>query len=130
MILAIDHVQLAMPRGREDLARSFYGNILGLPEVNKPENLIDSGGLWFQRGPLKIHLGIDPDFIPARKAHPGFLVADLDAIAESLEAEGFAITPGLPIPGMCRLFTYDPFGNRIELLQATAGLPGDWQAPP
>jgi len=118
-VIAIDHMQIAMPEGKEDLARSFYGEILGLPEVDKPKNLVNRGGVWFERGTLKVHLGIDLEFIPARKAHPGFLVVDLNSLSEKLESAGYDVKEGAQLPGFRRIFTNDPFGNRIELLQAT-----------
>ena len=83
--MALDHVQLAMPAGMEDVARGFYEGLLGLTEVQKPLNLAGRGGCWFERGEARIHLGIDPAFSPARKAHPAFLVDDLDGSAEEVE---------------------------------------------
>ena len=118
-VIAIDHIQIAIPEGKEELARSFYGGVLGLPEVDKPENLTNRGGVWFERGTLKVHLGIDPDFTPAKKAHPGFLVADLSSLSERLRSEGYDVNSGSQLPRFRRAFTNDPFGNRIELLQAT-----------
>ena len=117
-VLAIEHIQIAMPEGKEDLAREFYGAILGIPEVNKPLQLAGRGGVWFERGSLKVHLGIDPEFTPANKAHPGLLVADIDSLTRSLKSKGYTVTDGSPLPGFRRIFTNDPFGNRIELMQA------------
>jgi catechol 2,3-dioxygenase-like lactoylglutathione lyase family enzyme len=116
-ILALDHIQLAMPPGREEEARAFYSGLLAIPEVAKPENLAKRGGAWFEAGAVKVHLGVEADFTPARKAHPAFIVADLAALAQSLESAGFPARTDEPLPGYTRLYVNDPFGNRIELLQ-------------
>jgi len=116
-IRAIDHIQLAMPAGGEALARGFYGAILGLPEKEKPPALAARGGAWFERDGLKIHLGVEKDFRPARKAHPALLVEDLPALAERLRAAGRPVVDDEPLPGYHPLYTEDPFGNRIELLE-------------
>jgi catechol 2,3-dioxygenase-like lactoylglutathione lyase family enzyme len=116
-ILTIDHVQLAMPAGEESRARDFYGRLLGIPELPKPASLVGRGGAWFGEGRLQIHLGVDKDFSPARKAHPAFLVDDLPAIAERLRAENYPVIDDELLPGYDRFFTADPFGNRIELMQ-------------
>jgi len=113
----IDHVQLAMPAGGEDQARAFYRDILGLPERAKPASLATRGGCWFEDGPLKVHLGVDPDFRPAHKAHPAFLVDDLTGLTARLTAGGHGIVEDAPIEGQTRIFTQDPFGNRIELIE-------------
>jgi catechol 2,3-dioxygenase-like lactoylglutathione lyase family enzyme len=117
-ILAIDHVQLATPEGREQSAREFYSGLLGIPEKKKPPELAARGGAWFESGPVKIHLGVEKDFRPARKAHPGVLVDDLAALVARLEAAGFVTKPDDALPGQERCFVDDPFGNRLELLQA------------
>lgn len=116
-ILALDHIQIAIPAGAEPLARTFYGELLGLDEVDKPHSLQSRGGVWFASGELKVHLGVDPEFMPANKAHPGFEVADLDSLSRLLQAQGYEVKSGAPMPGMRRIFTSDPFGNRIEFLQ-------------
>ncbi|WP_457581982.1 VOC family protein [Ensifer canadensis] len=116
-IVALDHVQLAMPAGMEDAARGFYEGLLGLTEVQKPLNLAGRGGCWFERAEARIHLGIDPAFSPARKAHPAFLVDDLSRLALRLEAAGVSITRDAPLAGYARCYVSDPFGNRIELMQ-------------
>lgn len=116
-VYAIDHVQLAMPPGKEPEARSFYCDVLGLTEVPKPEPLAMRGGAWFESGELKIHLGIETDFRPAKKAHPALLVEDLEALLERLRNAGFKTLPGEDLDGLKRSFTEDPFGNRIELMQ-------------
>lgn len=119
-ILGLDHVQLAMPAGRETDARAFYQGVLGLTEVPKPAPLADRGGCWFAAPGVQLHLGVEPDFRPARKAHPALRVADLDAAAATLTAAGAPVLPDHALPDTPRLFTADPFGNRIELLAAPA----------
>ena len=116
-VLALDHIQLAMPSGEETHARGFYSGVLGLPEKQKPPNLTVYGGAWFQQGSLKVHLGVDTNFTPARKAHPAFIVDDLDGVAALLRDHGCPVTFDDAMPGSRRLFTEDPFGNRIELIQ-------------
>ena|SRR5579862_5286598 len=116
-ITALDHVQLAMPAGRETEARAFYEGALGIPEVQKPPNLAKRGGCWFERDVVKIHLGVETDFRPARKAHPALLVVDLQALKVSLEAAGFLLRSDEPLAGYDRIYVDDPFGNRIELLE-------------
>jgi len=117
MLHAIDHVLLAMPPGREAEARAFYQGLLGMPEVGKPANLEVRGGCWFANGSVTIHLGVEKEFRPARKAHPAFLVKDVRAIAAKLSAAGCNITDDEPLAGYDRVFVFDPFGNRIELMQ-------------
>lgn len=107
-----------MPPGREDDARRFYGAILGIPELAKPPHLAVRGGAWFERGDLKIHLGVEKDFRPATKAHPALLVSDLAALKDRLRAEGFPVIEDEPLEGFDRIYTADPFGNRIELMEA------------
>ncbi len=114
---AIDHVQLAMPSGGEDRARAFYSQTLGVPEVPKPPELAKRGGAWFERGSLKIHLGVEADFRPAKKAHPGLRVRDLGAFIARCRADGYNVTEADPRPGSNQAFVEDPFGNRIELLE-------------
>ena len=118
-VYGIDHVQLAMPAGGELLARKFYGELMGLAEIPKPPNLAARGGNWFQCGPLQLHLGVEADFRPARKAHPALLVTNLEALLAALKAAGFEVKQDPePVEGFERAFTADPFGNRIELLEA------------
>ena len=116
-IIGIDHVQLAMPAGQEELARAFYRDVLGLPEKPKPPDLAKRGGCWFETDRVKIHLGVDRNFHPATKAHPGLLVSDLQAIIERCREKGFEIVPDAPLEGYQRVFVNDPFGNRLELMQ-------------
>ena len=115
-ILAIEHVQLAMPAGREDDARAFYARLLGIPEVPKPPELAKRGGVWFEDGMVKVHLGVDADFHPARKAQPALLARGLRALVERLRAAGVQVTEE-PLDGHYRVYVADPFGNRIELLE-------------
>ena len=115
-LVAIDHVQLAMPAGGEDKARAFYAGLLDLPEVPKPAELAGRGGCWFEAGALRVHLGVDPDFRAARKAHPAFVVDDLASLSAALAEAGHPVTPDSPLGGRPRGFVADPFGNRIELI--------------
>jgi catechol 2,3-dioxygenase-like lactoylglutathione lyase family enzyme len=119
-VVALDHLQLAMPRGREAEARAFYGDLLGLPELRKPPNLAVRGGVWFALGAQQLHLGVEEDFRPARKAHPAFLVPDLDALRARLEQGGFAPYEDEPLAGYKRFYVADPFGNRLEFLKPIA----------
>ncbi len=106
-----------MPAGRESEARAFYAGVLGIPEVQKPPNLAKRGGCWFELGTVKIHLGIETDFRPARKAHPALVVEDLHALNVRMEEAGFLPETDEPLAGYDRVYVYDPFGNRIELLE-------------
>jgi catechol 2,3-dioxygenase-like lactoylglutathione lyase family enzyme len=116
-VIALDHLQLAMPRGREAEARAFYGNILGLPELTKPPNLAPRGGLWFALGSQQLHLGVEEGFRPARKAHPAFLVRDLAGLRMNLAEHGFSPYEDEALAGYERFYVADPFGNRLEFLQ-------------
>jgi catechol 2,3-dioxygenase-like lactoylglutathione lyase family enzyme len=116
--LALDHVQIAMPRGQEAQARRFYGDLLGLPEIPKPANLRRRGGAWFACGALQVHLGVEDSFLPAKKAHAAFIVDDLSGIATALKQQGHVVTSDVDqVAGATRLFTEDPFGNRVELIE-------------
>jgi catechol 2,3-dioxygenase-like lactoylglutathione lyase family enzyme len=114
----IDHVQLAMPEGDEAEARAFYGDLLGMMEVPKPPNLARRGGCWFESGEVRLHLGVEAGFRPARKAHPALLVDDLGALRQRLGAAGVACRDDEPLEGFVRTYVDDPFGNRLELMQA------------
>ena len=116
MTAGLDHVQLAIPRGGEETARSFYGGVLGLVEREKPVQLIPNGGLWFEGEGLQLHLGVEADFAPARKAHVAFIVRDLEGLGMNLRAAGAAFDPDDRVPSRTRAYTADPFGNRIELI--------------
>lgn len=113
----LHHVQLAMVAGREDLARRFYGNLIGLNEVVKPAVLVARGGVWFRGPTIEIHLGVEDPFRAAEKAHPGIRVGDIDALAERLQAAGHGVRWDDDFPGHRRFYTNDPFGNRVEFLQ-------------
>jgi catechol 2,3-dioxygenase-like lactoylglutathione lyase family enzyme len=116
-VTGLHHVQLAMPRGGEDEARSFYVGVLGFEELSKPENLARRGGAWFRSGSAEVHLGVEDDFRPARKAHPAFLVEDLAGLVKRCEGAGYEVKNDEPLSGYDRVYIADPFGNRIELLQ-------------
>src|SRR5215470_3401324 len=116
-IVGIDHVQLGMPSGGESGAREFYDRLLGIAEVLKPSALATRGGAWFESSNVKVHLGVDPDFRPARKAHPGLLVLELGVLVERLRCAGYEVDE-VGIDGQRRAYVSDPFGNRIELVQA------------
>ena len=118
-IVGLDHVQIAMPIGAEEVARSFYAGILGLVEEQKPPNLAVRGGVWFRGGALRLHLGVETDFRPARKAHPAMLVRGLSEVAARCRAAGFPPVTDEPLAGFHRVYVFDPFGNRIELLEST-----------
>jgi catechol 2,3-dioxygenase-like lactoylglutathione lyase family enzyme len=116
-IYGIDHIQLSIPPGGEGRARAFYAGLLGLVEAEKPASLAGRGGAWFEAGSLKLHLGVEPDMRPMKKAHPGLLVHGLADLVARLEASGVAVTYEPPLPGFDRAHILDPFGNRIELLE-------------
>jgi catechol 2,3-dioxygenase-like lactoylglutathione lyase family enzyme len=116
-LVDLDHIQLAMPEGQEEAARGFYGKLLGLEEVAKPDKLRKRGGCWFEKGRIKIHLGVETDFRPVRKAHPAFLVQDLAGLIARLEQAGVAARQDEPLPDYARVYVDDPFGNRIELME-------------
>ena len=116
----LDHVQVAMPQGREASARAFYGTALGLNEIPKPAPLAARGGVWYAIGDLQLHLGVAEEFSPAKKAHPAFRVADAASLAARLRDAGFAVRWDSSLPGRTRFYTDDPFGNRIEILQDSA----------
>ncbi|MBA2332295.1 MAG: VOC family protein [Actinobacteria bacterium] len=116
MLLGIDHVQLAGPAGCEEAARRFFGEALGLDEVEKPAELKSRGGVWFRCGDKQLHIGVEEGFTPARKAHPAFQVAGYDALLHRLRRAGIEIVEDDTIPELRRCFLSDPFGNRIELL--------------
>lgn len=118
MEMSLHHVQLSGPAGCEPAARGFWVDLVGLTEVEKPDALRARGGAWFRSGRLEVHVGIEADFAPARKAHPGIAVGDVDELAARLEAAGLPITWDRNIPGLKRFHTSDPMGNRIEFQQA------------
>ncbi len=113
----IHHVQLACPAGTEDSQRSFFAGVLGLTEIEKPPVLATRGGCWFRGHGIELHLGVDADFQPARKAHPGLLVQDIDGWGARLAAAGYPVTFDEDFPGMRRFYSEDPNGNRLEFLE-------------
>jgi catechol 2,3-dioxygenase-like lactoylglutathione lyase family enzyme len=114
----MDHLQIAAPEGCETAAREFYGALLGLPELEKPEPLRARGGCWFQCGAQQLHIGVQRDFRPAKKAHPAFVANDLDDLRQALFAAGIKVTDDHSLPGTRRFFAEDPWGNRLEFLEA------------
>ncbi|WP_239479594.1 VOC family protein [Actibacterium sp. 188UL27-1] len=106
-----------MPERREDEARAFYADILGFDEETKPEILQGRGGVWFRAGPLRLHLGVEMPFVPARKAHPGIEVENLDAAKAHLDSMGHSWSQDVDISDIRRIYVADPFGNRIEILE-------------
>lgn len=117
-VVGIEHVQLAMPPGEEDAARRFYSGLLGIAEVPKPPELAARGGCWFEAPGVKVHLGVEADFRPAKKAHPALLVDDLTAMMAVLQTAGLEVISDDPVEGRARYYVSDPFGNRVELMQA------------
>jgi catechol 2,3-dioxygenase-like lactoylglutathione lyase family enzyme len=113
---AVDHVQLAIPRGGEDAARGFYKDILGLPEISKPVELAGRGGCWFENDVVKVHCGVEDPFHPARKAHIAFRVDDVQTLAGRARDAGLEVMDDQALPGQERVFIFDPFGNRLEFL--------------
>jgi len=116
-IIALDHIQLAMPAGEEASARRFYGEVLGLEEIPKPASLAGRGGAWFRGGSIELHLGVEDDFRPARKAHPAFRVRGLSGLIRRCVDAGHPVERAVPVPGVERVYVHDPFGNRIELVE-------------
>ncbi len=116
VLTRIDHVQLAMPTGGEDVARRFFVEVLGMRELAKPAPLAVRGGCWFKDGAVELHLGVERDFRPAKKAHPALRVEDFDALRERLRAAGVDVRDDDELAGVRRFFIDNPFGNRIELI--------------
>ncbi|HEX4489198.1 MAG TPA: VOC family protein [Terriglobales bacterium] len=115
-LIAIDHVQLAMPPGEEERARVFYRDALGMSEIPKPPELAKRGGCWFASGEVQIHLGVEGDFRPAKKAHPALRCVDYESLLSKLRAAKIPVQEVDDIPGVRRCHIHDPFGNRIELI--------------
>jgi|SRR5580658_1051473 catechol 2,3-dioxygenase-like lactoylglutathione lyase family enzyme len=115
--IAIDHVQLAMPAGEEEMARGFYEDLLGMTELPKPTALAKRGGCWFGSGGVQLHLGVESDFRPAKKAHPALRCRDYAALLQRLRDAGIEVTEPHDIPGVSRCHVHDPFGNRLELIR-------------
>ncbi len=119
-VLRIAHVQLAMPPGQEERARAFYTGALGIPEVDRPGKLMRRGGVWFESGTLKVHLATDPTFHPSQRAHPALEVTGLLELTQQIREHGYTVIEDEPIAGVLRAYAYDPFGNRIELIEECA----------
>jgi len=120
-ICDLDHVQIAMPAGQEEQARAFYCGILGLSEIPKPPGLAARGGVWFAVGSRQLHLGVEADFRPAKKAHPAFRVRGLARLLERCRSAHITVVEDELLVGCTRAYVADPFGNRIELLQPLEG---------
>ncbi|MGB0387696.1 MAG: VOC family protein [Ardenticatenaceae bacterium] len=116
-LVGIDHVQLAMPAGAEEQARDFYGALLGLKEVDKPEPLASRGGCWFEAPGIIVHLGVQDGFVAARKAHPAFLASNLDELRNALKDAAVEVVVDRALEHVHRFYAMDPFGNRIEFIQ-------------
>ena len=123
-IVGLDHVQLAIPAGTEETCRAFYCGLLGMTEMPKPPALAARGGLWLRSGPAVIHLGVEKNFAPARKAHPALAVDDLDALADRLTGAGFELAWDDSIPATRRFHVFDPLGNRLEFIADNEGAHG------
>jgi catechol 2,3-dioxygenase-like lactoylglutathione lyase family enzyme len=119
-VARIDHIQIAAPRECEPAAREFYGSVLGMKEIEKPPVLRGRGGCWFECGSQHVHIGVERDFQPARKAHPAFVVSDLDELRGTLRARGVKIVDDDNLPGARRFYAEDPWGNRLEFVEALA----------
>lgn len=116
----LHHVQLAIPEGAEGQCRAFWGDVLGMSELEKPPVLAARGGCWFLGGGLEVHLGVEQDFNPAKKAHPGILVSSIRALAARLEDQGHEVTWDDSFPGHERFYAFDKLGNRLEFLEPRA----------
>ena len=116
-VVGLHHVQIACPAGSEESLRSFYGAVIGLPEIPKPTVLAARGGVWFGVGAHELHCGVEEPFTPARKGHPAIAVTDVDELAAALEDAGHELTWDTNIPGVRRFHLSDPVGNRVEIQQ-------------
>jgi catechol 2,3-dioxygenase-like lactoylglutathione lyase family enzyme len=123
-VARIDHIQIAAPEGCERAARAFYAALLGLAEIEKPEPLRVRGGCWFQCGPQQLHIGVEREFRPARKAHPAFVAHDLEELRRALLAAGVRVTDDDSLPGTRRFFAEDPWGNRLEFVAGSPSATG------
>jgi catechol 2,3-dioxygenase-like lactoylglutathione lyase family enzyme len=120
LITDIDHVQIAAPRGCEEKAREFFGRLLGMQEIEKPESLLVRGGCWFKAGTRQLHIGVEEDFRPAAKAHPAFAVEDIDAAFSALEDAGIRCVWDEAIGKVRGFYAHDPWGNRLEFTEPTS----------
>ena len=119
-ILKVDHVQVTIPVGGEERARAFYTGILGFTEIAKPPQMAERKSIWFVAGAVNLHLGLEPDFTPARRAHPAFIVEELATILAACDRAAIAHKPDTSFNGFRRVHVFDPFGNRLELMERTA----------
>lgn len=117
LVQGIDHVQVAAPAGCEEKAREFYGEIIGLQEIEKPAELKKRGGCWFKCGNQEIHIGVEEHFTPAKKAHPAFYVKHIEEFQQVLTKKGVSVLEDKARPGITRFYVFDPFGNRIEFME-------------
>lgn len=115
--MKLDHIQLAMPRGGEAKARTYFCDLLAMTEEEKPYPLNERGGCWFRKGSVILHIGVDKDFTPQMKAHPAFVIAELRALEIKLREDGYPVVWDDALPERTRFYTTDPFGNRIEFIQ-------------
>lgn len=120
LFLGVHHVQLPIPAGAEDECRHFWGGVLGFTELEKPPVLAARGGCWFRGGSFEVHLGVENNFRPAAKAHPGILVSGIDDVAERLTSRGVGVDWDDKFPGMSRFYAFDPLGNRLDFLEPNA----------
>jgi len=120
LITGIDHVQIAAPKGCEPEARRFFGHLLGLPEIEKPEPLRSRGGCWFRVGSRQLHIGVEDPFQPATKAHPAFSVANIDQLFETLSQHGIPCIWDQALHGIRRFYANDPWGNRLEFTEPSS----------
>jgi len=125
----LHHVQLAIPAGAEDSCRAFWGDTLGMTELDKPPVFAARGGCWFRGGGLEVHLGVEADFRPARRSHPGILVDGIDELATRLSTDGVEVVWDDCLPGYRRFYTVDRVGNRLEFLQPQGAVRGDGAGP-
>jgi catechol 2,3-dioxygenase-like lactoylglutathione lyase family enzyme len=119
VVIDIDHLQIAAPKGCEAEARRFFGGLLGLREIEKPAPLRNRGGCWFKIGSRQLHIGVEEPFRPAIKSHPAFSVTDIDAVFELLEQQGVRCVWDDALPGVRRFYANDPWGNRLEFTEPT-----------
>jgi catechol 2,3-dioxygenase-like lactoylglutathione lyase family enzyme len=122
-ILSLDHVQLAIPVGGEERARSFYVGVLGLTEVAKPATMAGRSSIWFAAGPVNLHIGVEEDFHPAKRAHPALVVDNIDDIVAACKSAGLPTRPDISFNEFRRVHVFDPFGNRLELMESTTPTP-------
>jgi catechol 2,3-dioxygenase-like lactoylglutathione lyase family enzyme len=116
-ILSIEHIQIAIPIGSEDRARAFYAGILGFVEVEKPAIMAKRNSIWFRAGSVSLHLGLEPDFHPAKRAHPALVVDGMDQVLTACQSANITVKPDVSFNGFRRVHIFDPFGNRLELME-------------